>query len=339
MKGTVLITGGSGYIGSHTIVELQNEGYDVVSIDNQSNSSVDAYANVERITGKTIKHYSIDLCDFNKTENVFQNHLFVGIIHFAAFKAVGESVQDPLKYYHNNLASLTTIIKLGSKYKVNNLIFSSSCSVYGNVQKLPVDENTSLPKAESPYAFTKQIGEFMIEDFCKVNSAFKAVSLRYFNPVGAHVSGLIGESPINKPNNLVPIITAVANGKINKLTVFGGDYPTRDGTCVRDYIHVSDIASAHVLALNYLIAGRENKNYNVFNLGTGNGVSVLEAISAFEKISNVKLNYEIGPKREGDVIAVFSDSSKAQNYLGWHCRFNIDDMMQTAWTWEKNIVK
>lgn len=339
MKGTVLVTGGSGYIGSHTIVELQKEGYDVVSVDNQSNSSVDAYKNIEQITGKNIIHYSIDLCDLGKTDEVFKKHGFVGIIHFAAFKAVGESVLEPLKYYHNNLSSLNNILKLALKYSVNNLIFSSSCSVYGNVKELPVNEHTGLPKAESPYAYTKQIGEIMIEDTCKVNKGLKAISLRYFNPVGAHASALIGESPINKPNNLVPVITATAVGKINKLTVFGSEYPTRDGTCIRDYIHVSDIASAHVLALNYLLSEKSKTNYDIFNLGTGNGVTVLEAINAFEKVSGLKLNYEIGPKREGDVIAVYSDSTKAKNLLGWTCRFNIEDMMRTAWAWENSACK
>jgi len=339
MSNCILITGGSGYIGSHTIIELFNKGFEVISVDNQSNSSINAYESVKKITGKEIKNYTIDLCDVNATREVFKNHHFTGIIHFAAYKAVGESVEEPLKYYHNNIASLVNILALSKEFGIKNLIFSSSCSVYGNVEKLPVDENTPLPKAESPYAYTKQIGEVMIQDFCKVNKDFNAISLRYFNPVGAHPSGLNGESPINKPNNLVPIITGVAIGKMAQLTVYGGDYPTRDGTCVRDYIHVSDIANAHVLAIDYLIHQKNSSNYDVFNLGTGNGVSVLEAIYAFEKVSGQKLNYKIGPRREGDVIAVYSDSAKVYKALNWKCEHDIESMMETAWKWEKNMAK
>ncbi|MDP2387257.1 MAG: UDP-glucose 4-epimerase GalE [Bacteroidota bacterium] len=336
-KKTILVTGGSGYIGSHTIIELFTNGFDVVSIDNQSNSSLDAYKHVERISGKKVDHYSVDLCDIDATRKIFEKYSFGGIIHFAAYKAVGESVENPLKYYHNNISSLVTILSLSKEFSVSNLIFSSSCSVYGNVTTLPVDENTALPKAESPYAFTKQIGEVMLDDFCKINSDFNAIALRYFNPVGAHESGLNGESPINKPNNLVPIITGTAIGKIPQLTIHGGDYPTRDGTCVRDYIHVSDIADAHVLAMKFLIEKRNTQNYDVFNLGTGKGISVLEAISAFEKVSGQKLNYKIGPKRPGDVIAVYSDSKKAETLLGWKCKHDIESMMRTSWLWEQNM--
>jgi UDP-glucose 4-epimerase len=339
MSNCILITGGSGYIGSHTIIELFNKGFEVVSIDNQSNSSIKAYESVKKITGKEVINYTIDLCDANATREVFKKHQFAGIIHFAAYKAVGESVEEPLKYYHNNIASLVNILALSKEFGIKNLIFSSSCSVYGNVEKLPVDENTPLPKAESPYAYTKQIGEVMIQDFCKVNKDFNAIALRYFNPVGSHPSGLNGESPINKPNNLVPIITGVAIGKMQQLTVYGGDYPTRDGTCIRDYIHVSDIANAHVLAMDYLIHSKNTTNYDVFNLGTGNGVSVLEAINAFEKVSGQKLNYKIGPRREGDVIAVYSDSKKVYQALKWKCEHDIESMMETAWKWEKNMVK
>jgi UDP-glucose 4-epimerase len=337
MSATILVTGGSGFIGSHTIIELFNNGFDVVSIDNQSNSTADAYDHIEQITGRRFATYNVDVCDVEKTREVFAKHKFAGIIHFAAFKAVGESVENPLKYYHNNIASLVTILQLSKEFGVNRLIFSSSCSVYGNVTTLPVDEHTVLPKAESPYAYTKQIGEVMIENFCKVNPQFEAISLRYFNPVGAHETGLNGESPINKPSNLVPVITGTAIGKIPQLTVYGGDYPTRDGTCIRDYIHVSDIADAHVLALKYLIDGKSKINYDVFNLGTGLGISVLEAIHAFEKVSGMKLNYRIGPVREGDVVAVYSDSSKAEKLLGWKCRFGIEEMMRTAWIWEQNV--
>ncbi len=337
---TILITGSSGYIGSHTIIELlQNTNHQVIGIDNQSNSSVNTYNLIENITGKKIKHYEVDLCDINSSEIVFKENKIDGIIHFAAFKAVGESVENPMKYYHNNITSLVNILELSKKYGVQNLIFSSSCSVYGNVSSLPVNEDTPLPKAESPYAYTKQIGEVMIQDFCKVNQQYSAISLRYFNPVGAHESGLNGESPINKPANLVPIITGFAIGSISNLTVHGGDYPTRDGTCIRDYIHVTDIANAHVLAMDYLLAKHNKNNYDVFNLGTGQGVSVLEAISAFEKISGLKLDYKIGPKREGDVVAVYSDSSKVEKALGWKCKFDIEAMMKTAWVWEQNRIK
>lgn len=334
----ILVTGGSGYIGSHTITELlKTTAHDVISVDNQSNSSLRTYDNIEKITGKKIKHYSADLCNLQEAERVFSENKISGIIHFAAFKAVGESVAHPLKYYHNNLESLVNILHLAKKYNAGSLIFSSSCSVYGNVDKLPVNEETPLPKAESPYAYTKQIGEVMISDFCRVNPEIRAISLRYFNPVGADPSGLNGESSINKPNNLVPVITNTAIGKIPKLTVFGGDYPTRDGTCVRDYIHVSDIADAHIRALDLLLKNKNTSGYDVFNLGTGNGVSVLEAIHAFEKVSGKKLNYEIGPRRDGDVISIYSDSSKAEKILGWTCRHDIESMMSTAWKWEQHM--
>jgi UDP-glucose 4-epimerase len=334
----ILVTGGSGYIGSHTITELfRTTSHEVIAADNQSNSSARTYDNIEKISGKKVKHYHVDLCDLNASEKVFAENKITGIIHFAAFKAVGESVEHPLKYYHNNIESLVNILHLAKKYKAGNLIFSSSCSVYGNVSQLPVNEDTPLPKAESPYAYTKQIGEIMISDFCRANPGFNAISLRYFNPVGADPSGFNGESPLNKPNNLVPVITNTAIGKMPKVVVFGGDYPTRDGTCVRDYIHVTDIADAHIRALDLLLQKKNASGYEVFNLGTGNGVSVLEAINAFEKVSGLKLNYEIGPRRDGDVVAIYSDSSKAEKILGWKCRFNIEDMMSTAWNWEKNL--
>jgi UDP-glucose 4-epimerase len=336
MNKSILVTGGSGYIGSHTIVELLEKGYEVVSVDNQSNSSISAYENIYKITGKQIIHYSIDICNKELLETVFIKHHFFGIIHFAAYKAVGESVEFPIKYYYNNVNSLINILELSKKYNVNSLIFSSSCSVYGNIDKLPVSENTPLQKAESPYAFTKQIGETLLQDVCKSDSKFQAISLRYFNPVGAHISGLIGESSINKPNNLVPIITATAIGKIKQLAVHGNDYPTRDGTCIRDYIHVTDIARAHVLAMDKLIKNSPDINYDVINLGSGNGVSVLEMIEAFEKISSEKLNYTIGPRRPGDVIAVYADNTKAKKILNWNCEFDVFAMMETAWKWEKN---
>lgn len=333
-KKTVLVTGGAGYIGSHTLIELMNSGYEVISADNFFTSSPKAYEQVKLISGKDFDDYKLDLCNIQEFDKIFDENDIDGVIHFAAFKAVGESVELPLKYYHNNIESLVNLLELCRKHKVSNVIFSSSCSVYGNIEKLPVDENTPLPKAESPYAYTKQIGEVIIQDVCKRYEDFNAISLRYFNPVGAHESGMIGEWPINKPNNLVPLITGTAIGKFPELTVFGGDYPTRDGTNIRDYIHVSDIARAHVQALDYLFAGKNKANYDVFNLGSGNGVSVLEAISAFERVSHKKLNYKIGPRRPGDVVAVYSDSSKAGHLLGWKCKHDINSMMKTAWEWE-----
>jgi UDP-glucose 4-epimerase len=335
----ILITGASGYIGSHTLVELlQQTEFPVVALDNFDNSSPDTYQKVKIITAKNFDRADINLCDFSLLKSVFEKYNgFSGIIHFAAHKAVGESVDNPIKYYNNNITSLTNLLSLCKEYEVSNFIFSSSCSVYGNVEKLPVTENTPWPKAESPYAYTKQIGERIIEDFCNVNKEFKAIALRYFNPVGAHASALIGESPINKPNNLVPLITMTAAGKNNQLKVFGQDYPTRDGTCIRDYIHVSDIADAHVKALNFLIKEKKSElNFDVFNLGTGNGVSVLEAIRAFEKVSGKKLNYIITDRRPGDVIAVYADNTKAKNILNWIPRYGIDEMMRTAWLWELN---
>ncbi len=335
-----LITGASGYIGSHTVIELiQHTGFDIIGIDNQSNSSLQTYEYIEKITKKSIQHIEIDLCDLAATEKVFQTHKISGIIHFAAFKAVGESVEKPLKYYHNNLTSLMNLLHLCEKFRVSNFIFSSSCSVYGNVKELPVNEETELQKAESPYAYTKQIGEVMIQDFCKVNPWFNAILLRYFNPVGAHPSALIGESPINTPNSLVPVITATAIGNIPQLKVNGSDYPTRDGTCIRDYIHVSDIANAHVLAMKYLVDKKNTANCEVFNLGTGKGVSVMEAIKAFEKVSGLQLNYAMGPRREGDVVSIYSDSTKALEKLGWTCKFGVEQMMETAWNWEQQKKK
>ena len=265
---------------------------------------------------------------------MFIENKIEGVIHFAAFKAVGESVEFPMKYYHNNISSLVNLLNLCEKYQVANVIFSSSCSVYGNIETLPVNENTPLPKAESPYAYTKQIGEHMLQDFCKQQPVFNAISLRYFNPVGAHISAKIGEWPLSKPNNLVPLITGTAAEKFPLLTVLGGDYPTRDGTCIRDYIHVTDIANAHVLAIDYLFNRKNKNNYEVFNLGSGNGVSVLEAIAAFEKVSGKKLKYVIGERRAGDVVAVYSDSTKVKNAIGWECVHDIDSMMKTAWEWE-----
>lgn len=335
----ILVTGGAGYIGSHTIIEiLQNTDWDVLSADNYSNSRPETYERIKRITGKDIKNYKVDLSDLDSTEKIFEENKDIkGIIHFAAFKAVGESVEKPLEYYNNNLNSLSNILKCQQKYDVPNLIFSSSCSVYGNLKELPVTENTELPQAESPYAYTKQIGEVMIADFLKVNKNLKSIALRYFNPVGAHHTGLNGEMSITKPNNLVPFITQTAIGKQEVLTVFGNDYSTSDGTCIRDYIHVSDIAEAHVIALKKLLVESDFPNYDVINLGTGKGVTVLEAIKAFEKVSGMKLNYKIGKRREGDVEAIYADNTKAKTVLGWEAKKSIDEMMLSAWKWEQYL--
>lgn len=338
---TILITGGAGYIGSHTIIDLlETTKFNIISIDNFSNSTSETFDRIKQITGKKIKNYEVDLCNKNDTEKIFKREKnIIGIIHFAAFKSVPESVLNPHKYYHNNINSLLNILECCLKFKIHNFIFSSSCSVYGNIDQLPVKETSPLGKAESPYSYTKQVGEEIIKDYANAYKQIRTVALRYFNPVGAHLSGLIGESSINKPNNLVPIITNTAIGKIKQMTVFGDDYPTRDGTCIRDYIHVTDIANAHVKALKKLIEKKGKTNFSIFNLGTGNGVSVLEAIKAFEKVSGRKLNYKIGPKRPGDVGAIYSDNSYAEKNLNWKPKIDLDKMMESAWKWELNQAK
>jgi len=330
----VLVTGGCGYIGSHTIVDLINNGFEVVSVDNNSRSGTELLDGIEKITGKKVKNYKVDLCNFDETCAVFhENRDMVGVIHFAAYKTVPESVEQPLLYFHNNLESLINVLRCVKEFKVPHFVFSSSCSVYGNAKDLPVVESTPLGEAQSPYARTKQMGEQMIEDYSKVNDS-NNILLRYFNPVGAHPSALIGELPLGKPDNLVPVITQTAIGKIPEMQVMGDDYDTRDGSCIRDYIHVMDIANAHTKALQYLIAGKNGSKLEVFNLGTGHGVTVLEAIRAFEKVSGQKLNYKIGPRRPGDVVAIYANNSKAREKLGWEPHTGIDEMMRTAWAWE-----
>lgn len=335
---SIIVTGGAGYIGSHTIIELLSKtNFRVVSIDNYSNASPQSYQRIRLIAGRNFEVIDLDLCDkdrvFNELSNISD---IVGIIHFAAFKSVPESVAQPLKYYHNNNGSLINILEFAKQNGIQNFIFSSSCSVYGNADELPVTEETPLKRAESPYGHTKQMGEEMIGFFCKAQPTFNAVLLRYFNPVGAHMSGKTGEVPVGRPNNLVPIITQTAAGK-NTLTVFGNNYSTRDGSCIRDYIHVTDIADAHVKALNYLIEKKNRSNLSLFNLGTGRGVSVLEAIASFEKVSGKKLVYTLGARREGDVVAVYADNSRAMQELGWKPLYTIDDMMLSAWKWQQNI--
>jgi len=335
---TIIVTGGAGYIGSHTIIELlENTNFNVVSIDNFSNSTASSYDRIKKIAKRSFETINFDLCNAEELNlQLSKINNIAGIIHFAAFKSVPESMADPLLYYHNNLSSLNNLLKFALQNNINNFIFSSSCSVYGNADKLPVTEQTELKKAESPYGHTKQIGEDIIRFVCRSNPAFNAVLLRYFNPVGAHVSGSIGEFPINRPNNLVPIITQTAAGK-NSLTVFGNKFNTPDGSCIRDYIHVSDVADAHVKALHYLIGKKNKVNPPVLNLGTGYGVSVLEAIASFEKVSAKKLNYTIGAPREGDVIAVYADNTLAKTELNWNPKYNLDDMMATAWKWQQNL--
>lgn len=337
---TIIVTGGAGYIGSHTIIELLNQtSYNIVSIDNFSNSTPETFDRIESITGKRVQNLNVNICNLEALEFAVSSIKDpIGIIHFAAFKAVGDSVIDPLNYYHNNIESLINILKICKSKNIANFIFSSSCSVYGNVEKLPVTEQTPFAIAESPYAHTKQIGEDIVSNFTKSVKVFKSVLLRYFNPVGAHVSGLNGELSKDKPNNLVPFITQSAVGILPPLTVFGGDYDTRDGSCIRDYIHVSDIADAHVKALNYLIENKQIQNTSVFNLGTGNGVSVFEAIASFEKVSALKLNYTVGPRRPGDVISIFANNDFAKKELNWIPKYNLDDMMLSAWKWQNNLL-
>jgi UDP-glucose 4-epimerase len=333
----ILVTGGCGYIGSHTIVDLVENGFDVISVDDNSRSTPRILEGIEKITGKKIKNYKVDLCDFDDTFAIFQeNEDIAGIIHFAAYKSVGESVEFPLSYFENNLVSLINLLKCVQEFNIPYFVFSSSCTVYGNPDKIPVTELTPPKPAESPYGYTKQMGEQIINEFSKANPS-QCVLLRYFNPVGAHPSILIGELPIGKPANLVPAITQTAIGKLPQMQVYGNDYDTRDGSCIRDFIHVSDIAHAHTLAIQYLLSGKQRQRCEVFNLGTGNGVTVLEAIKAFERVSGVKLNYIIGPRRAGDVIAIYANNDYARNALGWETKYSLDDMMATAWKWEQRL--
>jgi len=341
MKKSILVTGGCGYIGSQTIIQiLKSTPYDVVSIDNLMNSSEDTLARIEKITSHKITHYTLDLCEITSIKRVFEKHKseLVGVIHFAALKSVPESVNKPIYYYKNNVESMLNVIQCCEEYNIKNFIFSSSCSVYGDVSTLPVNESTPLSPVLSPYAHTKLLGEQMIK-FIAEKSKMSFVLLRYFNPVGADPSGLNGELSKDAPNNLVPVICQTAAGIRPKMYVFGDTYDTRDGSCIRDYVHVVDIADAHLRALEFLIQGKNKENYLLFNLGSGEGVSVLEAIKTFEKVTGVSVNYEIVEKREGDVAAIYSDSNKALQDLGWKPKHNIEDMMRTAWAWQKNSTK
>jgi UDP-glucose 4-epimerase len=332
----ILVTGGTGFIGSHTVVELYNAGYDVLIVDDFSNSNPKILTQLETITGKKPEFVQLDLCDEAKVKDfVAANADITGVIHFAAFKAVGESVQQPLKYYRNNFYSLLNLLfAFNSKI---DFVFSSSCTVYGQPDQLPVTEAAPVKKAESPYGNTKQIAEEMLSEACAVSPDLFVTSLRYFNPVGAHESALIGELPIGVPQNLVPFITQSAIGKRGPITVYGNDYNTPDGSAIRDYIHVVDLAKAHVAAIKRLESKAASSNYEVFNLGTGKGSSVLEIIQAFEASTGEKLNYQIGPRREGDIEQVYGDVSKAANELGWKAELGIQEMMRSAWNWEKYL--
>lgn len=335
----ILVTGGTGYIGSHTVVELQNSGYEVVIVDNLDNSSIKILDQITQITGIKPAFQELDLCDEPKTlEFIKNNPDITGVIHFAAHKAVGESVQLPLKYYRNNFFSLINLLTAFAGREVN-FVFSSSCTVYGQPDVLPVTEEAPVKKAESPYGNTKQIAEEVLFETANANKNYQVISLRYFNPVGAHESALIGELPIGVPQNLVPFITQSAIGKRGPITVFGNDYNTPDGSCVRDYIHVVDLAKAHIAALRRQEAGKMPAKFEIFNIGTGKGSSVLEVINAFEKSTGVKLEYKIGPRREGDIEKVWGDVSKAEKELGWKAKLGVEDMMRSAWAWEEYINK
>ncbi|MEY8847962.1 UDP-glucose 4-epimerase GalE [Psychroserpens sp. XS_ASV72] len=334
----ILVTGGLGFIGSHTVVELQNVGFEVVVIDDLSNSSIDVLEGIASITGKAPIFEKLDLKEKSLVKSFFQKHTDIsGVIHFAASKAVGESVEKPLLYYENNINTLIYILQSVLNLDASNFIFSSSCTVYGQADEMPITENAPVKPAESPYGNTKQIGEEIIRDTCKVNSSLNAISLRYFNPIGAHKSAKIGELPIGVPQNLVPFITQTAAGLRDCLSVFGNDYPTTDGTCVRDYIHVVDLAKAHVVALQRLLKNDNVSNFETFNVGTGVGSSVLEVIQSFERVSGEKLNYKFADRREGDVISAYANTDKANKVLGWKAQSTLDEAMLSAWNWEKSV--
>ncbi|BAV09259.1 UDP-galactose 4-epimerase [Filimonas lacunae] len=333
----ILVTGGCGFIGSHTVVDLIENGFDVVSIDDNSRSTTYLLDGIEKITGKKLKNYKVDLKNFDETLAVFQeNPDIAGVIHFAAYKAVGESVEVPLDYFENNLFGLINLLKCTKEFKIDNFVFSSSCTVYGNPDVIPVTEKSPTKKAESPYGATKQMGEQIIEEYSRAYG-YNSILLRYFNPVGAHPTTFIGELPLGKPQNLVPVITQTAIGKLPQMTVFGSDYDTRDGSCMRDFIHVCDIAHAHTLAVQYLLDKKNASKCEVFNLGTGNGVTVLEAINSFEKVSGQKLNYKVGPRRAGDVVAIYANNAHAVDTLKWEIKYGLDEMMDTAWKWELKV--
>jgi UDP-glucose 4-epimerase len=339
MSNQILVTGGTGFIGSHTVVELQNSGYDVVIVDNLSNSKIEVLDQIEEITGIKPKFEQFDLTDKNKLAGFFEKYSNLdAIIHFAASKAVGESVEKPLMYYHNNLNSLMNIMQCMNDFDVNNLVFSSSCTVYGQPEKLPVTEQTPRKKAESPYGNTKSICEDIIRDTVYANSKLKGIALRYFNPIGAHETAKIGELPLGIPNNLIPFLTQTVAGIREELSVFGDDYNTPDGSAIRDYIHVVDLAKAHVVAIERLLENKNQKAYEYFNVGTGNGVSVLEIIESFERATREKVPYKIVDRRAGDIEKIYADTSLANDELGWEAKSTLDETLHSAWKWQKHIM-
>ena len=335
----ILVTGGLGYIGSHVAILLLEQGYEVVLVDNLDNTTMSVLDGIVRITGKTPIFERLDLRSSEAQKQLFDKHPdFSGIIHFAAHKAVGESVKNPLKYYENNINSLVYLLQNIHTQKIP-LIFSSSCTVYGEAEEVPINEAAAVKEAMSPYGNTKQIGEEIIRDVSKTNPEFNAILLRYFNPIGAHPTALIGELPLGIPQNLIPFVTQTVAGKREMLHVFGGDYPTPDGTCIRDYIHIMDLADAHIKSLEFLMDGKNSTNCEVFNLGTGKGSSVLEVIKTFEEVNNKAVPYKIAPRREGDVISVYADTTKAEKVLGWKASFGLKEALKSAWDWQLYIDK
>lgn len=333
----ILVTGGAGFIGSHTVVELHNAGFEPVIIDNLYNSNLNVLEGIKKITGKTFPFYEIDCNDADKVRALFEKEKFGGVIHFAAYKAVGESVEKPLNYYENNLISLLVLLRAMKEFNVDKFVFSSSCTVYGQPEKLPVTESTPRLPANSPYGNTKAIAEDIIRDHVHSGPGIKAISLRYFNPIGAHETSLIGELPNGVPSNLVPFITQTAAGLRKSLTVFGNDYDTPDGTCIRDFIHVVDLAKAHVKALDLLESQTDTNYYDVFNVGTGEGYTVLQLINTFEEVNGVKLNYTIGPRREGDVEKIYAQSDKVNNVMKWRAEKTMADALRDAWNWQLKL--
>jgi len=333
----ILVTGGAGFIGSHTVVELHNAGFEPVIIDNLYNSNLNVLEGIKKITGKEFPFYEIDCNDADKVRALFEKEKFDGVIHFAAYKAVGESVEKPLNYYENNLISLLVLLRAAKEFNVDKFVFSSSCTVYGQPEKLPVTESTPRLPANSPYGNTKAIAEDIIRDHVHSRPGLKAISLRYFNPIGAHETSLIGELPNGVPSNLVPFITQTAAGLRKSLTVFGNDYDTPDGTCIRDFIHVVDLAKAHVKALDLLESQTDTNYYDVFNVGTGEGYTVLQLINTFEEVNGVKLNYTIGPRREGDVEKIYAQSDKVNNVMKWHAEKTMAEALRDAWNWQLKL--
>ena len=337
MKEMVLVSGGAGYIGSHTTVELINAGYDVVVADNLSNSDMSGVEGVRKITGVDVPFVNVDCCDKEAFRKVFEQYNFNSVIHFAAFKAVGESVTDPMKYYRNNLDSFMNVLELMREFNRPNVVFSSSATVYGEADELPVTELTPRKPATSAYGNTKQMCEDILRDTVTAYDGLKGIALRYFNPIGAHPSALIGELPRGVPQNLVPFITQTAAGVRECLSVFGDDYDTPDGSCLRDYIDVVDLAKAHVVAITRMVEDKSKQKYEIFNVGTGNGVSVLELVNSFERVNELKLNYKIAPRRPGDVVAIWADTTLANEELGWKAERSLDETLRSAWAWEKNV--